>query len=159
MPSKNKPIKRYEALKPVSREHHHGLLLCWKIKMGLRYEVDPNRIKEYVDWFYEDHITPHFEFEEKHIFPILGQDHTFIQRALAEHRKLREMFSIPKPSATMLKALSTTLNDHIRFEERVLFNEIQEVASTEQLDMLEKHHHEVDFVERTTDHFWEKSKG
>ncbi len=156
MPSRNKPIKRHDALKPVSREHHQGLLLCWKIKMGLRYEIDPSRIKKYVDWFYKNHITPHFEFEEKYIFPILGEDHVLVQQALAEHQKLHELFSTSNPSAATLKILKTTLNDHIRFEERVLFNEIQEVASPEQLEMLEKHHHEVDFIEPTSDIFWEE---
>ena len=30
------PIKRSEYLKPLSRDHHQGLLLCWKIRTGLK---------------------------------------------------------------------------------------------------------------------------
>ena len=41
------PIKRSEFLKPISREHHHGLLLCWKIRAGLKKGIEPERIKLY----------------------------------------------------------------------------------------------------------------
>ena len=30
----HKPQKRHKALQPLSREHHHGLLLSWKIRSG-----------------------------------------------------------------------------------------------------------------------------
>src|SRR5690606_10923423 len=29
-----KPIKRNKDLQPFSRDHHHSLLLCWKIRTG-----------------------------------------------------------------------------------------------------------------------------
>jgi len=40
------PIKRNEALKPLSRDHHHGLLLCWKIRQGIKLNIEPERIKK-----------------------------------------------------------------------------------------------------------------
>ena len=64
-----KPIKRHEAIKPYSREHHHGLLLCWKIREGLKHEVAIDRIKKYADFLWETQIEPHFKAEEKYIFP------------------------------------------------------------------------------------------
>jgi len=42
---KTVPIKRSIALQPLSREHHHGLLLCWKIRTGLKKGIDIDRIK------------------------------------------------------------------------------------------------------------------
>lgn len=44
-----KPIKRHTALKPLSREHHHGLLLSWKIREGLKRNIEIPRIKKYID--------------------------------------------------------------------------------------------------------------
>ncbi len=41
----SKPIKRSVALKPLSREHHHGLLLSWKIREGFNRNVEIERIK------------------------------------------------------------------------------------------------------------------
>ena len=70
-----KPLKRHEALKPISREHHHGLLLCWKIKTGMSKGVELSRIKGSVDYFYQTHLLPHFAMEEKYIFPILDNGH------------------------------------------------------------------------------------
>jgi len=61
-----KPIKRHESIQPLSRDHHHGLLLSWKIRSGISKGVDINRIKKYADWFYTNHIKPHFGIEEKY---------------------------------------------------------------------------------------------
>ena len=41
---KSKPIKRHKALQPLSRDHHHGLLLSWKIRAGFSKNIEPNRI-------------------------------------------------------------------------------------------------------------------
>ena len=48
----NKPLKRHKALQPLSRDHHHGLLLSWKIRSGFKKNIDVERIKVYADWFY-----------------------------------------------------------------------------------------------------------
>ena len=64
------PIKRHSALQGVSREHHHGLLLCWKIRTGVSKNIPLERIKMYADWFYATYLVPHFELEETHIFPL-----------------------------------------------------------------------------------------
>ena len=37
---KNKPIKRHKAIQPLSREHHQGLLLCWKIGKGFEKGIE-----------------------------------------------------------------------------------------------------------------------
>jgi hypothetical protein len=63
------PIKRDKALQEVSREHHHGLLLCWKIRKGFSKGIEPERIKRYADWFYKTHLISHFEVEENTFSP------------------------------------------------------------------------------------------
>ena len=59
------PIKRHISLQPLSRQHHDGLLLRWKLKKGLQKEIKLERLKAYVDWFWSSHLKSHFEFEEK----------------------------------------------------------------------------------------------
>ena len=86
-----KPIKRFEELQGVSREHHHALLLSWKINQGIKKDIDPERIQIYVHWFREEHLKPHFEIEEKWIFPVLGEDHVMTQRAIKEHKRLMDL--------------------------------------------------------------------
>lgn len=151
-----KPIKRHKAIQPLSRAHHQDLLLCWKIRTGFKSGIEPERIKKYVVWFYNTYIIDHFEVEEKHIFPILGEQHVLIQKALAQHRRLRRLIQDEKNLTISLNRFEEELESHIRFEERILFNEIQEVASQEQLQMLEKFLIDTDFVENTEDVFWKK---
>lgn len=150
------PIKRNEFLQAISREHHHTLLLCWKIKTGFRKEIDPIRIKTYVNWFYKNFILPHFEVEEKHIFPLLGNDHEMVQQALNEHKTLIKIFEAETDIVENLKRIEKELDAHVRFEERILFNEIQEVASDEQLQHIQIVHTEEPFVDNMEDPFWLK---
>lgn len=152
--STKKPIKRNENLKAISREHHHGLLLSWKIRAGFKKEVDPTRIKKYMDWFYTEHLLPHFEIEEKHIFPILGSENQLVKKALAEHRRLMRLFESENDLIKNIHLIEEELESHIRFEERVLFNEIQEVATEEQLEQVKIHHTEEKFVDNVEDAFW-----
>ena len=148
------PIKRNEFLKAISREHHHGLLLCWKIRAGLKKEIDPIRIKKYVDWFYINHIISHFEVEEKYIFTILDKEHELVKKALSEHRRLRSLFESESDTMKNLTSIEEELESHIRFEERVLFNEIQEIATEKQLQLIKTHHKEENFIDNTQDAFW-----
>ena len=149
------PIKRNEFLKPISREHHHGLLLCWKIRTGLKNNIAPERIKKYVDWFFEKQLLPHFEIEELYIFPILGNEHELVKKALSEHRRLARLCNSKTDLLKNLNLIEEELESHIRFEERILFNEIQEVANKTQLEFIKESHSENYFVENTNDYFWE----
>ncbi|MEX0995580.1 MAG: hemerythrin domain-containing protein [Flavobacteriaceae bacterium] len=150
----NQPIKRHKALQPWSRDHHQGLLLSWKIKKGFALNVDPNRIKDYCNWFWKTHLLVHFETEENYIFPILGEENHLVEQALDEHEQLRSMFEQKEADTDTLSQIETLLNDHIRFEERALFNAIQEVASKEELKLLEDAHKEGVSCEVWTDEFW-----
>ena len=148
------PIKRNENLKAISREHHHGLLLSWKIRAGLKKEIEPSRVKKYLDWFYVNHLLPHFELEEKYVFTILGEENDLLKKALAEHRRLIRLFETEAATVTNLSLIEEELESHIRFEERILFNEIQAVATEEQLELIKKAHTEDKFVDNITDAFW-----
>lgn len=148
------PIKRHQAIQPLSREHHQDLLLCWKIRTGFKKGLEPQRIKKYVLWFYEEHMIDHFEAEEKYIFPLLGEQHVLIQKALAQHRRLKRLIQDEQNLTISLNHLEEELETHVRFEERTLFNEIQALASEEQLKMIETVLADTDFVENTEDEFW-----
>lgn len=149
-----KPLKRVKELQPLSREHHHGLLLCWKIRTGFSRNIAPERIKRYSDWFYITHLLPHFELEEEYVFSILKNDNELVKKALSEHRRLRRLFNQGINIEKNLGLIEEELEAHIRFEERVLFPEVQKVASREQLIKIAEIHHEDEFVENEKDVFW-----
>ena len=148
------PIKRHVLLRPLSREHHHGLLLCWKIRTGLKNNTEPFRIKRYADWFFEKHLVPHFEIEEQQLFPILGHKNELVQQAISEHRRLEELFHSDTHLPIILELIGAELDHHIRFEERVLFNEIQKIATEAQLQLLEEIHRDIADSEDWDDCFW-----
>ncbi len=149
-----KPQKRHKALQPLSREHHHGLLLSWKIRSGFSKEINPKRIRDYADWFFENHLVPHFELEETHIFSILGNEHELVKRALADHRRLKRLFEERDDDTKTLSKIEEKLDQHIRFEERVLFPEIQKAATEAQMLQIEKIHQPEKFIDKENDMFW-----
>jgi len=149
------PIKRNEALKPLSRDHHHGLLLCWKIRQGFKLNIEPERIKKYLDWFWISYLKPHFEVEEQYVFPVLGSKNELVKQALAEHRRLKRLFENEDDLSKILSLIEEELEKHIRFEERVLFNEIQKVARKEQLQQIQLLHADNKFADNLIAPFWE----
>jgi iron-sulfur cluster repair protein YtfE (RIC family) len=152
---KKKPIKRHIALQPLSRQHHFGLLFSWKLRKGFSRDIPVQRMSKFADWFYEHEIKPHFKDEEKYLFPILDDDNELIQRALKEHRRIRRLFKDKKDPEKSLHRLEEELDAHIRFEERVLFNEIQQVATPEQLAKIEEIHEDLEKTPDYDDPFWE----
>lgn len=150
----DKPIKRHELLKKLSREHHHGLQLCWKICAGIKNNVELKRIKTYTNWFYFTHLISHFEVEEKYLFPILGNKNKLIKKALSEHRRLKRLFIDAINLQKSLSLIEEELESHIRFEERILFIEIQKKTTQEQLLSIEQIYLEGKFVDNLTDPFW-----
>ncbi|UZH55382.1 hemerythrin domain-containing protein [Salinimicrobium tongyeongense] len=156
---KKKPIKRHESLKPLSRDHHHGLLLTWKIRQGIKLNIEPRRMKSYTDWFKNEYLYPHFEAEEKFVFPVLGSEDLLVKRALAEHRRLRRLFDQKIHILKSLSLIEEELDKHIRFEERVVFNEVQKIASPGQFEEIEREHHAQPFSDDDwQDHFWNRKK-
>ena len=150
----NRPLKRVLELQPLSHDHHHGLQLCWKIRTGFSKQIEVERIKKYADWFFTNHLVPHFELEEEYIFTILDPKNELVKQALTDHRRLKRLFSQTTDLEKSLGRIEEELEKHIRFEERVLFPEVQTEATAEQLAEIAKiHNHEL-FVENNEDPFW-----
>jgi iron-sulfur cluster repair protein YtfE (RIC family) len=146
-------LRRHESLQEFSREHHHGLLLCWKIRTGFSKNISPERIKKYVDWFYLNHLIPHFKLEEMLIFPVLEANDPLIIQALEEHQELHQLFKASN-TEDALHQIQEKLEKHIRFEERSLFVKIQENASEQEFATIQEKHSEKKFEDNLTDQFW-----
>jgi|26BtaG_2_1085354.scaffolds.fasta_scaffold00004_111 iron-sulfur cluster repair protein YtfE (RIC family) len=148
---------RHHALKRFSNDHNEVLLLSYRIGSGLRQDVDRKRIKKYVDWFRTEHLEPHFELENKYIFPILGNGNVRMKRALANQRRIKRLFDEKTNLNNVLNKMEDELGRYIRFEERILYNEIQKVATKNELIIIEKLHDEIlGSDEIWDDRFWEK---
>lgn len=153
-----KPLKRHEGLKPLSRDHHHGLLLCWKIREGFKKGVSPQRMKAYASFFYDTQLVPHFAFEEKEIFPLLNEQSPLRKQAENEHQRLVSLFTGDYDPEAALNEISKALEDHIRFEERILFEEIQHQTEDEVLEDIGNKENSLDTPnpDDWDDQFWKK---
>lgn len=131
-----KPIKRSKELAPLSREHHDGLLFAWKIKQGLANDTPPETIVAYTRWFWSNHIKPHFKDEEKVLVKFLPADNPLVRQMFKEHAQIRDLvISLDKePNANTLQLLAEFITNHIRFEERQLFDYAEQVLTPEQLN-------------------------
>jgi len=154
-----KPIKRSKQLTPLSHEHHDGLLFVWKLRQGLQHNASINKMREYAVWYWHNHIKPHFYQEEKILLPYMPADHPMANRLKKEHENIRElMLNLDKEADyTTFNLLADLINDHIRFEERELFNYLEQILSIEQLDSIFKElgEHPVS-CDEWKDEFWVK---
>lgn len=155
---KPEPIKRDKALEPLSHDHHHGLMFCWKIKQGLKKGVSAERIMAYARHFFVEQLEEHFREEEQFLFPLLGMENELVIQAVDEHKELRALFFDEKNKGKACEVIAKKLKDHIRFEERVLFNEIQKKAGKEELQKMNQqlHSRPAELALKTReDTFWE----
>lgn len=134
--AKNKPLKRHKALVELSRDHHSGLLFCWKLRKGFTSQISGERMAAYAGYFFDEHLKEHFLLEERLIFPLLPKENDLRQEAERQHQKLYELINQikEKKAISLLKELEQKLEKHIRFEERQLFMHIQE--SLEEAELL-----------------------
>lgn len=157
---KNPPLKRNENLLKLSRDHHAGLLFCWKIRQGVKYHIETDRMIKYVRYFWDHHLAAHFKEEEAFLFPPLQDEQ--VQKALDDHQKIKtfvEKIDVPgmESEEDVLLELADSVDDHIRYEERVLFPHLQEKLSEEQLGLIGDHILHGPLTDDYQDEFWKKS--
>lgn len=154
------PIKRSKELTQLSREHHDGLLLAWKIKTGLSNNIELKRIADYVDFFYHANLENHFELEEQFLFSLLPAKNELRIKAELQHNELRAIVNRIKirVNASCLMELVELLQGHIRFEERELFNYIEQTTPENLLReaAISIESHSINKKLNWSDEFWTK---
>ena len=113
-------MKRSEALKPLSREHHQALFVCKTIKDSDSIEEAAGVFTDF--WFREG--AQHFRIEEEVL-----DDHLEIRRGAGK-------VIAGDASLAEIKLLGSVLHDHVRFEERDLFPRIESRIDPESLERL-----------------------
>lgn len=145
----------------LSKDHHSGLLFCWKIKEGLKRDIALNRIKKYINFFWEQHLKEHFTEEETLLFDYA--DDVLCRQARAEHLMFGDLLNRLNYHENAAKEeyalFAELLIKHIRFEERILFPHLEAVLPVSVLinaaEFLAKQHL-VAFADNYLDEFWTK---
>jgi len=131
------PIKRQRAMLSFSRDHHFGLLLVWKIRQGLDKRIETGRVSDYVLFFYKEDLETHFRDEEGLLFRRMPLDDIIRKQAELDHQDIRWLMASLRENKTdpdLLRAIANKLEQHIRFEERILFNYLEEILSQAELE-------------------------
>lgn len=153
------PIQRNAAIAEFSRDHHFALLLVWKIKEGLKKSIQAERISRYVLHIFEAELKPHFKDEEEWLYNKISSDNKLRVQAEAEHATIYKMIAdLTKNNSDkeLLQKIADSLESHVRFEERHVFNYLQENISESELTKIasELKAREHESEEAWTDPFW-----
>lgn len=149
-------MKRNENIIPLSKDHHFGLLCSWKIRQGLKKEIEISRIKDYILYFWDHHLKKHFSEEEEILFLNLEDEYTLrIQR---EHQQIKDIVSQISSSenTSLISGFADLLEQHIRFEEREWFPHLEEKLETSVLKKIGKELNDIHTEEKDDyqDEFW-----
>jgi hemerythrin-like domain-containing protein len=128
---------------PLSHQHQHALALCVRISRGLQSETaDLESWQAELTAIVQSEIEYHFRAEEKILFPAAERFPVLlpvVKHLRSEHGTLRGFFAraeMRKLDVPDLKTFAETLSQHIRTEERELFEQCQQLMSAEELDRL-----------------------
>jgi hypothetical protein len=153
------PIKRHPSLVSFSKDHHFGLLLVWKIRHGIANGIEPPRIGSYVAYSFDQDLRIHFKEEEQGMFNKLPVEDPLRQQAEKEHALINELvrkIQEDPSNQPLLVEFANTLEAHIRFEERSLFNHLQDTLPAEDLAAISTYEgtQAGDIDARCADLFW-----
>ena len=140
-------LQRDDALVPLSRDHHQALIHA----LGLRRAAESHPVSKSTGAvavaeaflaFYDQELLAHMADEEEAVLPaaqLVDPDNA--RRLRAEHEDLCERAALlrqaledgedPRP---LMGELGQRLHDHVRFEERLFFESLQDLLSPEQLE-------------------------
>jgi iron-sulfur cluster repair protein YtfE (RIC family) len=141
-------MQRHSTLIPLSHEHQRLLFVCRYLKNdaapheGFPLETDAKLA--YIVKVFQEVMVPHIQKEEYLFESCLGKNaeiDLLINELRDDHSRISRMYSGLTDSTDMITAmdvLARSLEDHIRKEERVLFEKIQALLP----DVLESIHWE-----------------
>jgi hypothetical protein len=156
------PIKRNENIVPLSQDHHLSLLFGWKIKQGLKADIELSRILSYVHYFEDVHLLPHFKEEEELLFEP-NKESELVQKGMQDHGAIRNILKRlyeadnEQEQIAHLTLLADAVEAHVRFEERELFPALETMVQPQQLKAVGEAlaaSHPVQNVDDFADEFW-----
>ena len=134
---------RDKSLVPLSRQHQHALALCVRLDRAIQAgNLELEAWQAEIAQIFEQEITIHFAAEETELFPVaekFRELRPLVGELVREHATLRDLFARAQSGSLDQAALSSfaaTLAQHIRKEERQLFEGMQKLMSTKELAAL-----------------------
>ncbi len=138
-------MKRHEAFVPLSRDHHEVLMVAQLLKADApEYPKLPSDIHgklSHAMKVYAEIIQPHVRFEEEQLFPIIlgisDEIDQLIYILQDDHTEIDSLFVKLQGEANqawLMDELGKLMEQHVRLEERELFELLQTQASKSLLE-------------------------
>ncbi len=130
-------MKRDPALAPLSRDHHHALVLAQRLRRAT--DADATAAAEAFLDHWESEEREHFRIEEEVLLPALARhgdvEHPSVTRALLDHVRIRADAELvaQAPTLELLHGLGARLAAHVRLEENELFPLVEQALSADAL--------------------------
>jgi hypothetical protein len=129
-------VKRSDALAPLSRDHHHALVVARSLIRATDKTAAP--AARQFEEFLAAHELAHFAIEESLLLPVVPAEdrgRELARRMLDDHAFLRAAVEQPgAPDAASLREIGLRLRDHVQMEERELFPYPEESLSASALE-------------------------
>ena len=130
-------MKRSPALVPLGHDHHRALEAALRLRRATAETLAEDL--SYFREFWAGHAQrQHFEIEEELLLPAITGDEEWdamANRVRREHEQIRE-WAETAAGVDDAHALGELLNDHVRFEERELFEFLESRLTQAELDRL-----------------------
>jgi len=130
-------MQRNKNLRALSSEHHRALTLSREIKKACQNGTNDSVLIERIQNVFMNELLPHFDIEEQAILPELakiGED-ALVQRTLDDHRRLKDLLADLDDVNNLLN-FAENLKEHVRFEERELFEACQSLLDPTTLEQI-----------------------
>jgi hemerythrin-like domain-containing protein len=101
-------------------------------------DTTPAELWPHVSEFFTLQIVPHFEIEERLLLPALAElgEAPMVERLRDEHGRLRGFAAMIDVTRAVLAEFGALLEKHIRFEEREVFEQMQDRLPQATLDAI-----------------------
>ncbi len=140
-------MNRHPALVAFSHDHHHELAHAHRLRKAADGDAAARlaAAEDYVGAFFSETVD-HFRREEEELFPLYVRHAgrtALLERILHEHMQLHGLARALRAEAAAgdvapetLRALGELLHDHVRVEERELFEDIQRAVPPGELEAM-----------------------
>lgn len=135
-------MQRAVSLQPLSRQHKSALMTCLLIRKGVSKQASLTVMTDFLLQCWKQELKPHFEQEEKSLIPLLNsypEGKSFATIILRDHELWRTaMTHLEQANITyrLLGDLADQLEQHVRYEERIVFPSLESTLTPAQLSQL-----------------------
>ncbi|MDH5525940.1 MAG: hemerythrin domain-containing protein [Nitrospirota bacterium] len=140
------PVRRDPRLVPLSHDHHVALFRAREVVLAVDgvQPQEPESLARHLAAFFDGELVQHFEAEEQHLLPPfvahVGVDHPLVVELMRQHAEIRTLAAALTDGEgdvwERLKAWSTAITAHVRWEEREWFNAVQEALTEDELTVI-----------------------